>query len=87
MLVHQKNREMERSRAFARKGYLCLKADCLDFRTDSFVLSPQKKAFLIKKSALFTTICCENIQIFSTYDKKNLQGDGRELLLLHHYGC
>ncbi|MCD4763906.1 MAG: hypothetical protein K8R28_07800 [Desulfobacterales bacterium] len=65
---------MKKSLAFARKGYLCLKADCLDFKTDSLALFPQKKAFLSKKSALLTTICCENIQIVSAYDKKEFLG-------------
>ena len=45
MLVHQKNREMKTSRASAGKGYLCLKADCLDFRTDFLVLFSPKKGF------------------------------------------
>jgi hypothetical protein len=74
MLVHQKNREIKRSQAFVRKGYLCLKADCLDFRTDSLMLFPQKKAFLIKKSALLNTTCCENIQISPHMIKKEFAG-------------
>jgi len=65
---------MKRGRAFAGKGHLRLKAGCLDLRTDSLVFFFPEKAFLIKKSALLTTICCENIQIVSTYGKKQFTG-------------
>jgi len=61
---------MKKSRPFAGKGHLCLKTHCLDLKTDSLVLFSPKKAFLIKNIALLNTICCENIQIVSTYGKK-----------------
>jgi len=57
-----------------------LKADRLDFKTDSLVFFLQKKAFLIKKSALLTQYVVKTFKFSPYMIKKNLQGDGRELL-------